>query len=134
MAPQGAVKGEQPMDAEKVVREFCAAWGRRDVDEILAFFAKDAVYHNIPMAPAEGHDAIRTLLNLFVPAASSIEFEIHQLAVSGSVVLTERTDRFVVGDKTIALPVMGAFEVDDDGKITAWRDYFDMQQWTSQMG
>jgi limonene-1,2-epoxide hydrolase len=40
----------------------------------------------------------------------------------------------VVGDKTIALPVMGAFEVDDDGKITAWRDYFDMQQWTSQMG
>ena len=27
---------------------------------------------------------------------------------------------------------MGAFEV-NDGKITAWRDYFDMNQFTSQM-
>ena len=24
------------------------------------------------------------------------------------------------------LPVMGVFEVDDDGRITLWRDYFDM--------
>jgi limonene-1,2-epoxide hydrolase len=31
------------------------------------------------------------------------------------------------------LPVMGVFEVNNDGKITAWRDYFDMNQFTSQM-
>ena len=35
-------------------------------------------------------------------------------------------------DRTIALPVAGFFEV-HDGKITAWRDYFDMGQFTSQM-
>jgi len=28
---------------------------------------------------------------------------------------------------------MGAFEVDADGKIAAWRDYFDMAQFASQM-
>jgi limonene-1,2-epoxide hydrolase len=29
--------------------------------------------------------------------------------------------------------VMGTFEVRED-KIAAWRDYFDMNQFTSQMG
>ncbi|HWM52333.1 MAG TPA: limonene-1,2-epoxide hydrolase family protein, partial [Thermoplasmata archaeon] len=31
------------------------------------------------------------------------------------------------------LPVMGTFEV-SDGKIRAWRDYFDMNQFTRRMG
>ncbi|MET0802397.1 MAG: limonene-1,2-epoxide hydrolase family protein, partial [Acidimicrobiales bacterium] len=35
---------------------------------------------------------------------------------------------------SIALPVMGTFEVNADGKISAWRDYFDMNQFLSQMG
>ena len=29
---------------------------------------------------------------------------------------------------------MGAFEITPEGKIRAWRDYFDMQQFTSQLG
>jgi limonene-1,2-epoxide hydrolase len=29
---------------------------------------------------------------------------------------------------------MGTFEVNDEGKITHWRDYFDMNQFVSQMG
>ena len=36
-------------------------------------------------------------------------------------------------DKTIELPVMGTFEVTADGKISAWRDYFDLNQFMSQM-
>ncbi len=53
------------------------------------------------------------------------------IAAAGSVVLTERLDRFVMGGKTVELPVAGVFEV-SDGKITAWRDYFDMATWTRQ--
>ena len=52
---------------------------------------------------------------------------------NGNVVLTERIDSFFFPGNTIALPVMGTFEVNDDGKITAWRDYFDMNQFMSQM-
>jgi limonene-1,2-epoxide hydrolase len=33
----------------------------------------------------------------------------------------------------VALPVSGTFEV-RDGRIVAWRDYFDMNQFLSQMG
>jgi limonene-1,2-epoxide hydrolase len=32
----------------------------------------------------------------------------------------------------VELPVMGIFEV-HDGKITAWRDYFDMATWMKAM-
>ena len=29
---------------------------------------------------------------------------------------------------------MGTVAVNDDGKITGWRDYFDLNQFMSQMG
>ena len=48
-------------------------------------------------------------------------------------VLTERVDSFdMPGGKRISLPVMGTFEL-EDGKITSWRDYFDLATFTSQM-
>ncbi len=49
-----------------------------------------------------------------------------------SVVLTERIDTFTVGDVVAPLPVMGTFEV-RDGKISAWRDYFDLGQITAML-
>jgi limonene-1,2-epoxide hydrolase len=119
-------------DPETVVREFCAAWNGRDVDAILAWFAADAVYHNMPIAPVRGHAEIRGVLEKFVPPASKIEFEILAVAVRGDVVFTERVDRFTVGGKEMALPVAGVFEV-RDGKIAAWRDYFDMASYQRQL-
>ena len=120
-------------EPETVVREFCAAWSSRDVDAILAWFAADAVYHNMPIAPMRGHPEIRSVLEMFVPPASRIEFEILAVASRGEVVFTERVDRFTVGGKEIALPVAGVFEV-RDGKIAAWRDYFDMASYQRQLG
>ncbi len=122
------------MDAEKIVRAFCEAVRRRDAKELVGFFSADAVYHNIPIAAVTGPAEIEKVLQQFLGPASEAEFEIRSLAVSGNAVLTERVDRFTVGDKRIELPVMGTFEVDDAGKISAWRDYFDMNQFTSQMG
>ena len=119
------------MAPEDVVREFCEAWSRRNIDELLNFFTSDAVYHNMPIAPVQGHDGIRNMLNLFVPGAESINFEIVHMAASGNVVHTERVDTFVMGDNTVVLPVAGVFEL-REGKIAAWRDYFDMGAWSSQ--
>ena len=123
------------MNAETVVREFCEAVARRDVKELVGFFTADAVYHNIPIDPVTGPEAIEAMLGQFLgPATTSAAFEVRALSSSGSTVLTERLDRFTINGKEIALPVMGAFEVSADGKIAAWRDYFDMAQFTKQMG
>lgn len=113
--------------SERLVREFCEAFTRRDIDEILGYFTDDAVYHNIPMDPATGKDAIRAVLEMFVPGSPTIEFSMLNVASAGAIVFTERVDRMSIGGRPVALPVAGVFEVRDD-KIAAWRDYFDMQQ------
>ncbi|MDE3096451.1 MAG: SgcJ/EcaC family oxidoreductase [Chloroflexota bacterium] len=118
-------------DPVQVVRDFCAAWEARDQQRILDAFADDAVYHNMPMQPAAGKDAITALLGIILAPASSVRFEINHIAAAGDVVLTERVDTFRMGERTVTLPVMGAFEV-RDGKIAAWRDYFDLATWTKQ--
>ena len=117
-----------------LVREFCAAWGggAPDLDRIVGFFADDAVYHNIPVDPVVGTEAIRATLAGFTTGVESIEFRVAAIAADGATVLTERVDVFRLPGKEIALPVMGTFEV-VDGKIAAWRDYFDMNQFMSQL-
>jgi limonene-1,2-epoxide hydrolase len=119
----------QPAD---VVRRFCDAWSNGDRDALVAFFSDDAVYHNIPVAPVTGRSAIRDTIAGFTHGVDKIEFRVRNLVASGSVVMTERVDVFVTGERTIELPVMGTFEV-SDGQITAWRDYFDLNQFMSQL-
>jgi limonene-1,2-epoxide hydrolase len=122
-----------PTDAEKVVTDFCNAWPRKNIEELLAFFTDDAVYHNIPMDPARGKAAIRTVINTFLPMAQSLHFKVLHSAAAGNIVFNERVDIFDLGNgKTISLPVAGVFEVTGN-KIAAWRDYFDMQMYTKQM-
>lgn len=122
------------MDASKIVRDFCDAFVRRDPKELLGFLAADCVYHNIPLAPLTGHAAIEPVLASFLAPCSRVEFETKALAADGARVLTERVDRFwLTNGKTVELPVMGIFEVGRDGKITAWRDYFDLAQYTKQL-
>jgi limonene-1,2-epoxide hydrolase len=122
------------MNPTQIVQDFCNAVPRRDVAELLGFFAADAVYHNIPIAPVTGHEAIGATLRGFLDPATHAEFEMRAIAEANGVVLTERVDRFTIAGKEIALPVMGSFEVNAAGKITAWRDYFDMAQFTKQRG
>jgi limonene-1,2-epoxide hydrolase len=117
----------------KRVREFVAAWRRNDVDELMTFIAPDCLYHNIPLEAVKGAPAIRVALSGFASMASEAEWVLHQIAENDhGVVLTERTDRFKIGGKWVELPVMGTFEL-RDGLISAWRDYFDMQQFTRQL-
>jgi len=115
----------------QVVKDFCAAWERKDKQALLDAFTEDGVYHNIPMAPAAGKQAVGGLLDFVLSQGESITFEITHMAADGDTVLTERLDTFKSGDKVVTLRVMGAFDV-RDGKIAAWRDYFDMAEWTKQ--
>ena len=120
-------------DAEKIVTDFCNAWPRKNIEELLAFFTDDAVYHNIPLESAKGKDAIRGVINTFLPMARSLHFKVLHSAGNGNVVFNERVDIFDLGNgKTVSLPVAGVFEV-TGSKISAWRDYFDMAMYTKQM-
>ena len=122
----------------EVVRRFCAGWSDNiGTGELAAFFSDDAVYHNIPQAPVTGRQNIASTIASFIrpgpPGIESIDFRVINIAANGPVVMTERVDVFRVSDRSFELQVMGVFEV-ADGKIDAWRDYFDLNQFTSRMG
>ena len=110
----------------ELVTQFCALWAKPHLETILGYFTEDAVYHNIPMAPAEGLAAIRGLLPMMLDGMEGIDFVVHRQIANGNLVMNERTDvmRRTNGGR-VELPVMGTFEV-RDGRIAAWRDYFDL--------
>jgi limonene-1,2-epoxide hydrolase len=112
-------------EAEQVVSRFVGAWERADVDELLAYFTDDAVWHPMPMKPAVGKGALRGAISQWLGATSQLGAEIHLQVSDGRTVMHERTDRFVLGTREMASPVAAVFEV-DNGLITAWREYFDM--------
>lgn len=125
---------ESPID---VVRKFCAAWSHdAEADDLAAFFTEDAVYHNVPLEPVAGRRNIADYISTYIrpgpPGIEGLEFRVVNIAANGPVVMTERVDVFKLSDRSFELPVMGAFEV-VEGRIYAWRDYFDMSQFTSQM-
>jgi limonene-1,2-epoxide hydrolase len=105
--------------------------------ELAAFFTEDAVYHNIPLEPVTGMENIATTIASVLrpgpPGIEGIDFRVINIAASGPVVMTERVDVFKLPGKSFELPVMGTFEV-SGGKISAWRDYFDLNQFMSRMG
>jgi limonene-1,2-epoxide hydrolase len=119
-------------NAERVVRELCDGFAKHDAEALRVFFTDDVVYHNIPMDPAVGIDATIAFIDGFFAMCEGMVIETRFLAVRDNVVLTERIDTFTMGDKVAALPVMGTFEI-RDGKISAWRDYFDLGQITAML-
>jgi limonene-1,2-epoxide hydrolase len=119
-------------DEVEVVRQFCAEWEKGDIEALVEYFTDDAVYHNIPIDPVTGKDAIRATIQMFTTAVERVEFRVRNIVGDGDVVLTERVDVFVLPATTIELPVMGTFEV-RNGKIAAWRDYFDLNQYMRQL-
>jgi len=120
-----------------IVRRFCELWSTLDLNgdlkPLLDFFTDDAVYHNIPVDPVVGVEGIRSTVHMFSAGVDHMEFRVLGIAADGPTVMTERVDAFTLADgRTIELPVMGTFEV-KDGRIAAWRDYFDLNQFMSQM-
>ena len=75
-------------DTEKIVNDFCKTWNRRNLEEIMAYFADDAVYHNMPVEPAKGKDAIRNTINTFLPGSTYVEFKILHTAASSDIVFS----------------------------------------------
>ena len=117
---------------DQIVKDFNDAWARLNVDELRNYFTEDAVYHNIPMRPAVGKASIRKVIISLLKGVTAIRFEVHHQVVAGNIVMNERTDYTEMGDKKLSLPVAGVFEF-ENGKIKAWRDYFDMAAFSSAM-
>jgi limonene-1,2-epoxide hydrolase len=127
------MKGRESMSPEEVVNAFCDALNR-DLESSLVYIAEDCVYQNMPFPPVTGPAGVRETLAGFFELTGPVRIETLRQCASGNFVMNERIDHFAPPQgKAFGLPVAGAFEVTGD-KITAWRDYFCMQQFRDGTG
>jgi limonene-1,2-epoxide hydrolase len=120
------------MSPDETVTAFIRAIEAKDLDAAMALLADDVEYDNVPMPTVHGVDKTRTLLDSFVATSDEVEWVVHRQIVDGRQVMNERTDRFRSGDRWVEIPVAGIWEV-VDGRITLWRDYFDLQGMMDQL-
>jgi limonene-1,2-epoxide hydrolase len=125
-----------PSSAEAVVRDFIAAsisvWSSGDATTLAAFFSEDAEYRNGPLPLVRGRDLIVLSLTEMMSIGDEVDIDLIHMVVDGPVVMTERVDYVKFGEKTAGLRIAGVFEV-HNGVITAWRDYFDATEFSSQL-
>ena len=109
----------------------CEEWPRLALEDWRALFAAKAVYRNIPM-PGDtiGPDAIYAFLRGAI-AVYDVKCDTLSVVADERRVAVERLEHFSQrdGKRAFDLPVLGVFEL-ENGKITAWRDYFDLKTFT----
>jgi limonene-1,2-epoxide hydrolase len=113
-----------------IVRIFLAMWETPGgIDKSLRdYFTPETVYENVGLSTTTGIDQALAVFAGFTASLGMQTMWVENLhvAASGDTVLTERIDhvRDGSGKTLMSIRVMGVFEV-KDGKIVAWRDYFD---------
>jgi limonene-1,2-epoxide hydrolase len=104
------------------------------LDELVGFFSDDAVFIDGPRGVHRGIDAIRSELD----AEISMDFggakiDVNSLVAQGGTVMMEGVENYRIGGKLFSLEVMGAFEIDADGRIARWRYSYDLKSITDQL-
>ncbi len=119
------------LDNAHTVEVLLAALENQDADGAAAVLDQNLVYQNVGFPTIRGR---ARAVKLFRSMEGRIGFEVkmHRIAVNGATVLTERTDALVIGPVRLQFWVCGVFEV-HDGRITLWRDYFDMFDMTKAL-
>ena len=116
---------EVEKSGSEVIRAFCACWSTLDAAALASYFTEDGVYYNMPSAPVSGRANIEQFIAAFAAKWVKTDWELLNILEQGNLVIAERVDRTLVGDKAVNLPCCGVFEM-ENGKIKVWRDYFDL--------
>lgn len=129
------------VDAEAVVRAFCAAWGEGNVERpaagpIADMFAEDGEWRVwVPGGDViKGRETIRREIERQSAFSTYMQCGIEKLIVSGSTVMTERVDHFTMRGTRVEHALVAVYDLDADGKILSWREYFDTADIGKQLG
>lgn len=111
-------------DNADTVQKFLFALADEDFDTFESLAAADLIWQNVGLPTIRGR---RRIMKLLRGGQGKFGFAVkfHNIAAEGGTVLTERTDAIILGPIRLQFWVCGTFEINDDGQITVWRDYFD---------
>jgi ketosteroid isomerase-like protein len=113
-----------------LVRRFWDTLYRRDFAGVGAFFADDGTYVDVPTAQAGavGPRGVAARLEFGLGKTEKHVHHLRHMVCDGDVVITEHQEdwHFPTGE-VVELPFVSVHEIRADGKIAAWRDYWDLQ-------
>lgn len=110
------------------VEKFLFSLRGPDLDTAGALIDENLIYQNVGFPTIRGRQRTLKLFKGLDRPGFAFDVAIHRTAADGAVVLNERTDVLAFGPVRLQFWVCGVFEV-HDGRITLWRDYFDITLW-----
>lgn len=129
------------VDFEAIVRDFCAAWGEGKVEQpdagpIAEMFAIDGEWQLwVPGGEViKGREVIRKEIERQAGFSTFMQCGIEKLIVSGSTVMTQRVDHFTMRGVRVEHALVAVYELNEEGKILSWREYFDTADIGRQLG
>ena len=121
-------------DNKRVVASMWACLYRKDFDGVAAHIAPNGFYEDVPAPDKGARGPANVLKRLRVGLDPVVRFdhEIHRVVAEGDSVIVEHTEtwHFETGEK-VTNPFVTVHEV-RKGKITLWRDYWDLNTLMSQ--
>ena|SRR5271167_4871849 len=128
---------EQEQQNIQIVKDFFVGWSG-GIDNIVKtfekFFAEDCVWENLGLPTCYGRADAITFMRAFHERTNTgwAEVIFRNIVAKDNFVFTERIDNNLTTDgEQIGpglFPVLGIWEL-RDGRIKAWRDYFDPRPW-----
>jgi limonene-1,2-epoxide hydrolase len=114
------------------ITAFFAAWDHGFDATIAAFeehFADDARWEQSALPTTTSKSEAIGLMHGFRAqlGLEAIGVDLLHVAENDGVILTERVDHLknAAGEVIVSFPVMGILELNADGRIQAWREFFD---------
>lgn len=135
-APASTASAQSAEDAAKIaiVQEMAVAWNQLDWDKVVNMFAEDGVLHSVMVDPIVGREALAQRIGFMGAGIEEITLDFKHIGVIDGVVFVERTDRFTYNGHKGEVPVVGVIEINDEGLITEWREYYDRAELLEAMG
>ncbi|PYM94839.1 MAG: nuclear transport factor 2 family protein [Candidatus Rokuibacteriota bacterium] len=123
-----------------IVHDFARAFNRQDVGALVACFTEAAPYHDTFYGEHRGHAGLRAMFERMFREGRDYAWAMDLVVDSPALAAAEWTFGYVVTDavprsagRKIRFRGMSIFEL-EDGRIAAYREYFDSGQALLQLG
>jgi limonene-1,2-epoxide hydrolase len=114
-----------------IVTAFIDLWEQPEgfPEAVDRFFTEATIYENHGLLTTVGKAEAVAFYRQFSEQTGmrAMKIAVRAIAETGRKVLTERIDYLLGadGEPVMTVPCMGVFEIDGQGRIAVWRDYFD---------
>jgi steroid delta-isomerase len=118
-----------PEQVRAVIDAYVDGYRRNDKQAVLDLFRPDAVWHDpVGQPPHVGHAGIGEFWDQVHAMADAIVLEPSNVIVAGGEGVMVFDIEVSTGGGTMAIPAVEVFTLDDEGRITLLKAYWDMTQ------